>query len=331
MKAKQLTNVALSLSCCLAALTACVGEETEVFPPEKQPVGISATITGEVTTKADPDYKPASDTKIYMYYKNGGNTSVPGEKGIYTYSGGKWNAADEVSHAGDRIFWDDLVAVSGKYPFFAVSPKDPAGVTTGSVETDQSSEPNFANADLLMAYSEVNTRQAKVPLIFKHMLAKLTVKVNTGVVSASINQISVSVKDAIKEYTVAYTGTGTLSGDSPAKITTGSTRNATFTPHTESTESNGKVHVYSVILPAQDISSVAAKVKTTITIGSPGSTEDLVYTYAPDPDPLTVTKLANGKNTILTLTVNGTVLELGDVKVTNWNEVLADGNISLDK
>ena len=191
--------------------------------------------------------------------------------------------------------------------------------------------PYFANADLLMAYSEVDTRQAKVPLIFKHMLAKLTVKVNTGAVSTTISKTSVSMENAIKDYTVTYTGTGTLSGDSPAKITTGSTRNATFTPHTESTESNGKVYVYSVILPAQDISSAAAKVKTTITIGSPGSTEDLVYTYAPDPDPLTVTKLANGKNTILTLTVNGTVLELGDVKVTNWNEVSADGNISLDK
>lgn len=329
MKAKQLTNVALSLSCCLAALTACVGEETEVFPPEKQPVGISATITGEVTTKAELDYKPASDTNIYMYYKNGGNTSIPGEKGIYTYSGGKWNAADEVSHAGDCIFWDDLVAVSGKYPFFAVSPKDVSTLT--GVAVDQSNDTNFANADLLMAYSEVDTRQAKVPLIFKHMLAKLTVKVNTGAVSTTISKTSVSMENAIKDYTVTYTGTGTLSGDSPAKITTGSERNATFTPHTESTESNGKVYVYSVILPAQDISSVAAKVKTTITIGSPGSTEDLVYTYAPDPDPLTVTKLANGKNTILTLTVNGTVLELGDVKVTNWNEVSADGNISLDK
>lgn len=323
MKTKQLTNVALSLSCCLAALTACVGEETEVFPPEKQPVGISATITGEVTTKAEPDYKPASDTKIYMYYKNGGNTTT-GEKGIYTYNGASWNAADELLNAGDRIFWDDLVAVSGKYPFFAVSPKDPAGVTTGSVETDQSSEPNFANADLLMAYSEV-ARQAKVPLIFKHMLAKLTVKVNTGVVSASINQISVSVKDAIKEYTVAYTGT--LSGDSPAKITTGSERNATFTPHTESTESNGKVYVYSVILPAQDISSAAAKVKTTITISGSSGTENLVYTYAPDK----TTQLVNGTNTILTLTVNGTVLELSDIKVTDWGKVTASGSITLDK
>lgn len=135
------------------------------------------------------------------------------------------------------------------------------------------------------------------------------------------------MENAIKDYTVAYTGTGTLSGDSPAKITTGSTRNATFTPHTESTENSGKVYVYSVILPAQDISSAAAKVKTTITIGSSGSTENLVYTYAPT----SATTLANGTNTTLTLTVNGTVLELGDVKVTNWTEVPADGNISLDK
>lgn len=323
MKTKQLTNVALSLSCCLAALTACVGEEIEVFPPEKQPVGISATITGEVTTKAEPDYKPASDTKIYMYYKNGGNTTT-GEKGIYTYNGGKWNAANELLNAGDRIFWDDLVAVSGKYPFFAVSPKDVSTLT--GVAVDQSDATNFANADLLMAYSEV-ARQEKVPLIFKHMLAKLTVKVNTGVVSASINQISVSVKDAIKEYTVAYTGTGTLSGDSPAKITTGSERNATFTPHTESTESNGKVYVYSVILPAQDISKSAAKVKTTITISGSSGTENLVYTYAPT----SATTLANGTNTTLTLTVNGTVLELSDIKVTDWDKVTASGSITLDK
>lgn len=323
MKTKQLTNVALSLSCCLAALTACVGEETEVFPPEKQPVGISATITGEVTTKAEPDYKPASDTKIYMYYKNGGNTTT-GEKGIYTYNGASWNAADELLNAGDCIFWDDLVAVSGKYPFFAVSPKDVSTLT--GVAVDQSDATNFANADLLMAYSEV-ARQEKVPLIFKHMLAKLTVKVNTGVVSASINQISVSVKDAIKEYTVAYTGTGTLSGDSPAKITTGSERNATFTPHTESTESNGKVYVYSVILPAQDISKSAAKVKTTITISGSSGTENLVYTYAPT----SATTLANGTNTTLTLTVNGTVLELSDIKVTDWGKVTASGSITLDK
>lgn len=327
MKAKQLTNVALSLSCCLAALTACVGEETEVFPPEKQPVGISATITGEVTTKAEPDYKPASDTKIYMYYKNGGNTSIPGEKGIYTYNGSKWNAADEVLNAGDCIFWDDLVAVSGKYPFFAVSPKDPAGVTTGSVETDQSSEPNFANADLLMAYSEVATRQAKVPLIFKHMLAKLTVKVDMNAVTTTISSTTVSIENAIKGYTVAYTGVGVPSATTPATITTGSTGATTFTPYKINAESIGKTVVYSVILPAQDISSAAAKVKTTITISGSSGTENLVYTYAPT----SATKLANGTNTTLTLTVNGTVLELSDIKVTDWGKVTASGSITLDK
>lgn len=135
------------------------------------------------------------------------------------------------------------------------------------------------------------------------------------------------MENAIKDYTVTYTGTGTLSGDSPAKITTGSTRNATFTPHTESTESNGKVYVYSVILPAQDISSVAAKVKTTITISGSSGTENLVYTYAPT----SATTLANGTNTTLTLTVNGTVLELSDIKVTDWGKVTASGSITLDK
>lgn len=324
MKAKQLTNVALSLSCCLAALTACVGEEIEVFPPEKQPVGISATITGEVTTKAEPDYKPASDTKIYMYYKNGGNTTT-GEKGIYTYNGGKWNAANELLNAGDRIFWDDLVAVSGKYPFFAVSPKDVSTLT--GVAVDQSDATNFANADLLMAYSEVTTRQAKVPLIFKHMLAKLTVKVDMNAVTTTISNTTVSIKNAIKDYSVAYTGIGVPSATTPATITTSSTEKTAFTPYKINAESTDKIPVYSVILPAQAISSAAAKVETAITISGSSGTEDLVYTYAPTE----ATTLANGKNTILTLTVNGTVLELSDIKVTDWGKVTASGSITLDK
>lgn len=321
MKTKQFTNVALSLSCCLAALTACVGGETDAFPPEKQPVGISATITGEVTTKADTDYKPENgEKKIYMYYKNGSNTTAS-EKGVYTYSGSTWNAANQDTQADQCIFWDDLVAVSTKYPFFAVSPKDVSTLT--GVAVNQTNDADFANTDLLMAYSEVTTRQAKVPLIFKHMLAKLTVKVNTGVVSATISKISVSIENAIKGYTVTYTGSGVPAVEKPATITTGSTRDATFTPHVESTENNGKTYVYSVILPAQDISSAAAKVKTTITVGSENNT----YTYAPS----TATQLANGKNTILTLNVKGTVLELGDVKVTNWTDVPASGDISIDK
>lgn len=325
MKTKQLTNVALSLSCCLAALTACVGGETDAFPPEKQPVGISATITGEVTTKAELDYKPAlGEKKIYMYYKNGSNTTAS-EKGVYTYSGDSWNAADEVLNAGDCIFWDDLVAVSGKYPFFAVSPKDVSTLT--GVAVDQSNDTNFANADLLMAYSEVDTRQAKVPLIFKHMLAKLTVKVDMNAVTTTISNTTVSIKNAIKDYSVAYTGIGVPSATTPATITTSSTEKTAFTPYKINAESTDKIPVYSVILPAQAISSAAAKVETAITISGSSGTEDLVYTYAPTE----ATTLANGKNTILTLTVNGTVLELSDIKVTDWDKVTASGSITLDK
>ncbi|WP_293717045.1 fimbrillin family protein [uncultured Parabacteroides sp.] len=322
MKTKQFTNVALSLSCCLAALTACVGGETDAFPPEKQPVGISATITGEVTTKADTDYKPENgEKKIYMYYKNGSNTTAS-EKGVYTYSGSTWNAANQNTQADLCIFWDDLVAQSGKYPFFAVSPKDLANATTGAVETNQSSEPNFTNADLLMAYNEVGTRQAQVPLTFKHMLAKLTIEVKMDVIS-TINNTSVSVDNAIKDYTVAYTGSGVPSTAAPAIVTATGTTKVSFAPFKDTNKSSGKTVVYSVILPAQDISSTAAKVKTTITVGS----ENNSYTYAPT----TATKLANGTNTTLTLTVNGTVLELSDIKVTDWGKVTASGSITLDK
>lgn len=34
-----------------------------------------------------------------------------------------------------------------------------------------------------MAFSEVAAKKAKVPLIFKHMLAKLTVKVKVGTIT----------------------------------------------------------------------------------------------------------------------------------------------------
>ena len=82
------------------------------------------------------------------------------------------------------------------------------------------------------------------------------------------------------------------------------------------------IKVYSIILPAQEISNSGAKVKTTITAG----TATNVYTYAP----VIPVSLANGTHTTLTLTVKGTGVELDDVKVTDWTTAAADGNITID-
>ena len=100
--------------------------ETEIDPIGNAPVTISASISGEVVTKADNNYQPAEgNKKIFLYYKDGSNVKAH-EKGVYSYSG-SWTA--ELS--GNSIFWDDLEDVNGEYPFFAVSPTDLDKATTG--------------------------------------------------------------------------------------------------------------------------------------------------------------------------------------------------------
>ena len=322
MKTMKFTYAALTFSCSLAMLTACVGNETEVNPNENAPVAISASISGEVVTKADQNYQPAEgDKKIYLYYKDGSNTTAY-EKGVYVY-----NAGWAKEYAGTGIFWDDLEAVSGKYPFFAVSPKDLANATTGSVEQDQSSNDNFANYDLLMAFTEVTTKKANVPLVFKHMLAKLTVKVKVGAIS-NLTSSEVVIQNAQKEYTVNYTSTAPTA-TVPATVAVKSEASVVeLTPHAEADEtyetssSSKTIKVYSVILPAQQISSSGAKVKTTTTVGSENNT----YTYAPS----SPVALKNGTHTILTLTVQGTSVELDNIQVTDWETATADGDITID-
>lgn len=326
MKTKQIINTVLSLSCSIAILTACTETEDEIQPVKKTPVGINASITGEVVTKADDkNYAPLDGNKtIYMYYKDGSNTADD-EKGIYTYNGG-WSSTTE---AKDCIFWDDLVAIDSKYPFFAVAPKDLANKTEEAVEVNQSTIDNFTNSDLLMAFTDVTTKQGQVSLNFKHMLAKLTVKVKVDAVN-SFNYSSVSILNAIKEYTVNYTSPAPTT-DKPATVAvkTAAIPTAALTPYTEATEDAGKTQVYSIILPAQEISTSGVKIKTSVVIGS-GTTETNAYTYPSTSSSETVT-LANGTHTTVTLTINGTTVELNSVTVSDWTSASATGSITIDK
>ena len=72
MKTTLFTHVTVAFSCCLATFTACAGPETEIDPIGNAPVTISASISGEVVTKADNNYQPAEgNKKIFLYYKDG--------------------------------------------------------------------------------------------------------------------------------------------------------------------------------------------------------------------------------------------------------------------
>lgn len=320
MKTNQSLYSALFIGCLLAAAPSCSNEDDNL-PKEKTPVGITATLTGEVETKADPNYTPAANTKIYMYYKDGANTETD-EKGYYTYTASAWTSPKQDTNADDCIFWDDLVPVSSKYPFFAVSPIDTKNATSGAVETDQFADNNFINSDLLMAYTEVvgASKMTNVPLTFKHMLSKLTIKVKVGAIS-SFNSSAVTIQNAIKDYSINYTNPTT---SVPATVAVNSSATPTnITPHPEvdeTYETSKKIKVYSAILPVQTIN----KIQTVVTVGSSGSTTNYTYTYTGSVD------LSQATNTTLTLTINGTKVELDNIKVTDWTQNTVDGDITID-
>lgn len=325
MKTNQSIYSALFIGCLLAAAPSCSTEDDNL-PKEKTPVGITATLTGEVETKADVDYTPAADTKIYMYYKNGANTTAT-ENAIYTYnsSESKWNTADQLQEADKCIFWDDLGKVDNKYPFFAISPTD-VGATSTEVQENQSTDANLAKSDLLMAYTPNTAFKGKVNLVFKHMLSKLTIKVDlTAVANADKVTVAAVINKAVKDYTVDYTSPAPTA-NTPAKVTTSTTR-VTITPKTV-TGTGNTTREFTAVLPAQDIQSGLATI--TITVTQPGSGTATNYTYTYQPEAIKKVTLEQSKETTLTLTIKGTVVELGSITVTNWTQKTATGDITID-
>lgn len=330
MRTRQLTHATLFIGCTLAVFTACSSNEEPLTPKEKTPVGITTTITGEVVTKADKTYTPtnAANEKIYLYYEKGDNTKQA-EKGVFTYNS-SWKSPDLPS--ADAILWDDLAPVNtgdgDKYPFFAVAPVALADPAKGAVEEDQSTaaQANLIKSDLLMAYTDVTTQRGTVALTFKHMLAKLTVKVKVGTVN-DFNSSAVSIKNAIKDYTVNYINSTTAV---PATVAVATESAVEITPFAGEDDGSAEslAKVYSVIFPAQKISdqSADAKVEIKITVGTDSQVTN-TYTFQPA-SPIT---LVNGTHTTLTLTITGTKVELGDVKVTDWTDDSKTGDIVIDQ
>lgn len=324
MKTNQSLYSALFIGCLLAAAPSCSNEDDNL-PKEKTPVGITATLTGEVETKADPNYTPAADTKIYMYYKDGANTTAT-EKAFYTYSSGTWNTANQLTDALNCIFWDDLGKVGGYYPFFAISPTDVS--TSTEVQENQNTGTNLETSDLLMAYTPNTNFKDKVNLVFKHMLAKLTIKVDlTAVANADKVTVAAVINNAVKNYTVDYTNPAPTA-NTPAKVTTSTTR-VTITPKTV-TGTGNTTREFTAVLPAQDIQSGLATITITVTQQGSGSGTATNYTYTYQPEAVKKVTLEQSKETTLTLTIKGTVMELGSITVTNWVPKTATGDITID-
>lgn len=307
MKTRSLVSGTAALALSALLFTSCSNEDDPVPAISSQYVTIAPSVSGEVITRAGSAYGENGD-KLYLYYNTAGSTAS-GQFADFRYDGAIWDLGTT------KMKWSTLHEVaSGNLPFYATAPViAPTTATKVSVETDQSSTAGYKKSDLLVAYKEIAkandaTKYTALDIDMKHVLAKLTIEVNAKAIEDAVIN-SVTIKDAIPDYTVAYS----KSEDTPATTTVYGSDKTEIKPLPNGT-------VYSAVLPEQAIKKTDGII---IVI----SVNDKTFTYQPKD----AINLKQGKNTTLKLRLSGEGVALGDVTVSEWGEGdTTQGNIEED-
>ena len=278
MKKNLITRIGrlMAMPLAVAALVAC-NEENIVDNTQMDAVGISVAMTGtaETVTRATTTL-PSGDLKL-MY-----SSLTSAQTAVYTGSGSSWSSTAP-------LYWQQLSAQSGKYPFYAVSPSD-AGMT--AVPADQSTADAAKASDLLMAFAEPSYKST-IALNFKHALSMVEVNLTNGggMTDAELSGASLTIDGLQTQYTVAGT-TATASG----------------------TAANGLMPLkdganFQFIAPAQQLAANGLTMNFTVTIND----VPVTYTYK-NPADLT---LVGGKKTVFNISVSKTAIQVA-VTVEDW-------------
>lgn len=273
----------MAMTATVAMLSAC-SEETNLVENAMDAVGITVGMAGSPTRAA---YNP-NGGKLKLMYKE----LASQQTSTFTCNGSGWTT-------DGALYWQQLSAVNGKYPFYAVMPAD-ASTASGSVAANQSK--GITASDLMMAYAEPSYKNT-IALEFSHLLSMVEVNLTDGGgMTADELAGAVLTIDGLK---TAYTLTAGNSTSAPATATaSGSVANA-LKPF-----KNGAN--FQFIAPAQELAANGLTMDFTVTING----EKVSYTYKND-DALT---LVAGKKTVFNITISKTALSLGDVVVTDWVE-----------
>lgn len=304
MRTKQIVSGTAALALSALLFTACNNENDPTPAISSKYVTIVPTVTGEVITKASSSYGQTGD-QLYLYYNTAGNTAT-GQYADFRYDGAIWDLG------ADKMKWATIhAAATGSIPFYATAPV--AAPTTAKVETNQSTADKYKNSDLLVAYTSIakaasDDKYTALSLDLKHALAKLTIEVNATAIDNPVIK-SVTIKDAIADYTVTYNG----SDLTPATTTVSGSNKVNIKPLADRS-------VFSAVLPVQTIQDVNG-ITIVIEVGN------ATFTYKP----ATAINLIQGKNSTLKLRLNGEGVILGDVSVSDWGTGdIKNDNITAD-
>ena len=164
------TRHILSLALAVITFTACSQDETDTLPDNKQPLTLTATISGGADTRATVNGTWTDGDEVALWIQDGN-----GAKGIYHY---------KVSNTGvmtGNYYWQDETVpliMRAVYPYRAVGEgKTDLSDILWSVGSNQNENNGYANSDLLCS-NQADANNGNVPFIsFYHQTAKVMVNV----------------------------------------------------------------------------------------------------------------------------------------------------------
>lgn len=176
-------KIHLIFAAALLTLAACNNENITIVDNPDTPVEIRLSSGIEVQTRATTDIQGTAfdtDEKVDVFISEavaGGQSATTTYEQPLTYTAGT-NGALNIAEDSQPYFPSSGNGVN----IYAVYPSGAHSKTTFSIKSDQSTDADYKASDLMYGTAEnpVSRTKSAVPITFKHLLSKVTVKLVAG-------------------------------------------------------------------------------------------------------------------------------------------------------
>ena len=201
-----------------------------------------------------------------------------------------------------------------------------------SVQTDQSTAPNYKASDLMYAYTANTTKGNPIQLTFTHLLSKIIVEVKAddSVNPSVLSDVYVDLLNTNKTIDITVDNIAQGEASSDKSVTVGSNPSDAETPinlgHPTYTSGKNTEEVAAIIVP-QTINSSTQFIKVRLNNNGGTGKDYATYTYTPD-----VAQTFDGtKSYKYTITLKAGAIEVSNVTITDWVHVgNTNGDANLD-
>lgn len=278
----------------LATITSCNNDTEEIYTQENE-IKLTSEITPSRVTSLD-----YQSTQIVKDQQVG--VTITGAKS--EHNNVAWSVGDKgaLSNTGEAVYFGDGTTTITAYHPYKSAWKECTSYEF-SVSTDQSTEENYRNSDLLWATATSSKTESAVPLVFKHKLAKINVTLTSeDIADLSNATISICGTNITTNFNRAD---GTLSAATAnvVEIKAGVTTSA---------------YTSSAIVIPQTIVSGTKLIK----VEHNGKT--FYYTLTADKE----LKSGYSHNYTLTVKEKKTEIDLGSDNITNWDDEDIEGDLN---